>query len=142
MGRHVFGCDICQDVCPWNRDAPVTQLAEFLPRTFATQQPVWIRHAVGRQDILHALPLPSAGEALELDPISLFAPELEWLAGLTEEEDKEGFRPSATKRTKRGGRVRKASGALGNSGGRSGPPRPPRILAPLESLGAPAAAPV
>lgn len=32
MGRHVFGCDICQDVCPWNRKAPVTSAAEFEPR--------------------------------------------------------------------------------------------------------------
>ena len=29
MGRHVFGCDICQDVCPWNRKAPATSAAEF-----------------------------------------------------------------------------------------------------------------
>jgi epoxyqueuosine reductase len=32
VGRHVFGCDICQDVCPWNRQAPVTTLPEFSPR--------------------------------------------------------------------------------------------------------------
>ena len=32
LGRHVFGCDICQDVCPWNRKAPVTTAAEFQPR--------------------------------------------------------------------------------------------------------------
>jgi len=32
MGRHVFGCDICQDVCPWNRKAPATALPEFQPR--------------------------------------------------------------------------------------------------------------
>ncbi len=32
MGRHVFGCDICQDVCPWNRKAPATKAAEFQPR--------------------------------------------------------------------------------------------------------------
>ena len=32
MGRHIFGCDICQDVCPWNRKAPVTSATEFEPR--------------------------------------------------------------------------------------------------------------
>ena len=32
IGRHVFGCDICQDVCPWNRRAPATKLPNFQPR--------------------------------------------------------------------------------------------------------------
>ncbi|HZR56215.1 MAG TPA: tRNA epoxyqueuosine(34) reductase QueG [Terriglobales bacterium] len=32
IGRHVFGCDICQDVCPWNRKAPASAAAEFQPR--------------------------------------------------------------------------------------------------------------
>ncbi len=35
IGRHVFGCDICQDVCPWNQDAPVTEDAGFAPANHA-----------------------------------------------------------------------------------------------------------
>ena len=33
MGRHLFGCDICQDVCPWNRRAPASPDPAFAPRT-------------------------------------------------------------------------------------------------------------
>jgi len=33
MGRQVFGCDICQDVCPWNRRTPIAADAELEARS-------------------------------------------------------------------------------------------------------------
>ncbi len=32
IGWQVYGCDICQDVCPFNREAPQAESSEFQPR--------------------------------------------------------------------------------------------------------------
>lgn len=103
MGAHVFGCDICQDVCPWNRKAPTTARSEFLPRELKD----------------------SAAD-------SLFAPSLEWLAGMSQEEYRRTFRGSAIKRAKRRGLVRNACLALGNVKLNRNTTRARRIVALLE----------
>jgi epoxyqueuosine reductase len=35
IGAHVYGCDICQEVCPWNSTAPVSHDPAWQPR------PLW-----------------------------------------------------------------------------------------------------
>jgi epoxyqueuosine reductase len=35
IGTHIFGCDICQDVCPWNRRAAQTTEPAFQPQHLA-----------------------------------------------------------------------------------------------------------
>jgi epoxyqueuosine reductase len=95
MGRAAIGCDICQDVCPWNRKAPATRLTEFLPRRIDARE--------------------NGQERAENGWPSLFLPELEWLASLTQEDFSRIFRGSAVKRAKWRGLVRNACVALGNS---------------------------
>lgn len=35
-GEWLFGCDICQEVCPWNREARRTEIEDFRPRPATT----------------------------------------------------------------------------------------------------------
>ncbi len=97
MGRHVFGCDICQDVCPWNRRAPLASAEEFQPRVFPPDES------------------KQAAVSHSHEPESLLSPRLEWLASLSESEFRELFRRSPIKRAKWSGLVRNACIALGNS---------------------------
>jgi epoxyqueuosine reductase len=108
IGRHVFGCDICQDVCPWNRRAPVTQAEAFHPRTFALP-----KRAV-ESDNVESESVPSDGIAFSTTQ-SLLLPSLEWMAAMTEDDYKVAFRNSAIKRAKWRGLVRNACIALGNA---------------------------
>src|SRR5467141_375992 len=118
MGRHVFGCDICQDVCPWNRRAPIAALEEFQPRVFSSPDE------------------GKVGTAPSAEGESLLLPRLEWLAGMSEAESREMFRDSAIKRTKWRGLVRNACNALGNSDLRRGTKVHARASALLERLAA------
>src|SRR5260221_255851 len=75
IGSHVFGCDICQDVCPWNRLAPATPKKEFRPRTFpaAVRTPL-LEDTPGEN--IESLIQPETAESQE-ESFSL--PRLEWM---------------------------------------------------------------
>jgi len=118
MGNHVFGCDICQDVCPWNRRAPMTTMPQFQPRVFPSAEE------------------NRGGASLPAQDESLFLPRLEWLLGLSEADFRELFRGSAVKRTKWRGLIRNACIAFGNSGLRPGMADQGRIKVLLDRLAA------
>jgi epoxyqueuosine reductase len=88
MGRQVFGCDICQDVCPWNgkstenalRSGPIVVDAEFETRA------------------------------------ELVNPALEWLAAMDEAEFEKNFNGSPVRRAGFNGLKRNVAIAMGNSG--------------------------
>jgi len=91
IGQHVFGCDICQDVCPWNSRAPIAQEPAFEPRHFA--------------------------------------PPLEDLASLSEDDFRAMFQSSPIQRAKYAGFLRNVAVAMGNS-------KLEKFREPLETLAA------
>jgi epoxyqueuosine reductase len=121
MGRHVFGCDICQDVCPWNRRAPATKIEVFQPRQIFAGVVKSSGSSGGTVEVTPgSFASPAGTGRLRMASESLLLPRLEWLASLTEEEFRAYFRGSPVKRTKWRGLIRNACIALGNSAWASG----------------------
>lgn len=60
VGSHVFGCDICQDVCPYNQSAPHTDALHWLPRP-ALDAPrladLWRREDESLAELVQGTPL-------------------------------------------------------------------------------------
>jgi epoxyqueuosine reductase len=63
LGPWQFGCDVCQDVCPWNRKAPVTRETAFRPARpypgadrIAAMSDEELREAFGGSALLRAKP--------------------------------------------------------------------------------------
>jgi epoxyqueuosine reductase len=132
MDAHVFGCDICQDVCPFNRRAPLTQMEEFAPRRVQQKSENRNSKKENRSETSAGAAAPRASPP----PEDLFAPPLEWLAALSEEEYRETFRGSAVKRAKYRGLVRNACVALGNVADQLTPAATARIRTLLNGLSA------
>jgi epoxyqueuosine reductase len=125
MGQHLFGCDICQDVCPWNRHAPITRAKEFQPRPFDRQSAT----AAAEKEF-------SLGEKNDASPETLFLPRLDWLASLSQSDFSAMFRGSPIKRTKWQGLIRNVCVALGNSKSLRGSAAFERIASVLRPLAA------
>ncbi len=104
MGNLIFGCDICQQVCPVNLVAE-RRLGLRSDQRTGTRPVFFQPHQTFR-------PRPAVGGSPELIP----------LLKLSEEEFRERFRGSPIKRTKRRGLLRNVCVALGNSGDRAAVP--------------------
>jgi epoxyqueuosine reductase len=86
QGDHVFGCDLCQTVCPWNKSRPKHPPGDPLGlRTRLSKRPEWT------------------------------SPSLAWLLALDEDEFDRASRKTAIRRSGWRGLLRNALVAAGNS---------------------------
>jgi epoxyqueuosine reductase len=86
QGDHVFGCDLCQTVCPWNKSRPRAPL----------EDPLGLRDRLAKRE-------------------EWLAPTLEWILDLDEEGFRQATHKTAIRRPGRVGLLRNALIAAGNS---------------------------
>jgi epoxyqueuosine reductase len=60
IGTLAFGCDVCQDVCPWNRRAPATREAAFEARALPSLLELAALDEAAYAERLHGSPLRRA----------------------------------------------------------------------------------
>lgn len=110
IAGNVYGCDICQEVCPWNRAAhrATTKVSHFYPVSVERANPL------GEAD--KGLANEEVQRMADTAGFSLFNPPPGQLAMLSEEDFRRIFAHSAVKRAKYRGWLRNLAVVMGNSG--------------------------
>ena len=104
MGDWVFGCDVCQEVCPWNRKAAYGTGTGTTGAETCQEVCPWNRKA-------------AAGGEPAFHPVAdQHQPDLVSLVQMTEAEFRQRYRGTALMRPGRSGMVRNAAIVLGNQG--------------------------